>query len=188
MASCLYCNRWILFGGERLNGRHYCSNKCLDEHYGGYLEDHLDPELVEQTLAEVIAQGCPGCGHKRVDARWISRFDTSAGYGSAAESKRLLRSCWRCAFTELRRAAWANFWPTPSSRYDKGIKAHVTSRNWTSLWTRNRRRPSPLLREWVVRDLCQRHQIVVEKSEKRDRKWLQCLYAAASLIGSTSGR
>ena len=171
MASCLYCNRWIIFGGERHNGRRYCSTTCLDEHFGGYLEDHLDPELVEQALAETVAQGCTGCGHKRVDARWISRYVDSADSDGPIESKRLYRSCWRCAVAELRKVAWTNFWTAPYGRYRKLIKARVDRRNWVSLLTRNRRQASPLLREWVVRDLCARHQIVVERPEQTGHGW-----------------
>lgn len=61
MASCDYCNSYILFGGSRQAGRTFCNDTCLKEGRLLLAADRLPQHVVDGEVNEVHQGNCPLC-------------------------------------------------------------------------------------------------------------------------------
>lgn len=62
MASCAYCDSFILFGGVKDAELRYCSAKCAAKGQVLRVARSLPAELVEKQVRAVHAGNCPQCG------------------------------------------------------------------------------------------------------------------------------
>jgi hypothetical protein len=62
MASCAYCDSFILFGGVKEAGQRFCNAKCAGKGQVLRVASTLPAELVEKQVRAVHAGNCPKCG------------------------------------------------------------------------------------------------------------------------------
>ncbi|AIF46330.1 hypothetical protein [Dyella japonica] len=64
MSSCQQCGKSILFGGQTLEGRRYCSAACARSHPLHQMADRVPADVLQRHVAEWRASACPKCKRK----------------------------------------------------------------------------------------------------------------------------
>ena len=62
MASCSYCDSFILFGGKTDQTGHYCSARCQQAGNLLALSHHVPQAQIAQIVAKIHQGNCPRCG------------------------------------------------------------------------------------------------------------------------------
>lgn len=60
--TCVACNSRIRWGGEDVGAYSFCNDTCFERFILSDVVTRLDPEIVEQAIAEVHQGECPECG------------------------------------------------------------------------------------------------------------------------------
>ncbi|HEV7608702.1 MAG TPA: hypothetical protein VGO61_15265 [Steroidobacteraceae bacterium] len=82
MASCAYCDTFILFGGKKHDDLRYCNAECEQKGVLARTASQMSPHEVSRRVAEVHQGDCPNCrGHGPVDVHtsyrvWSALFMT----------------------------------------------------------------------------------------------------------------
>lgn len=63
MASCSYCDSFILFGGRTDQTGRYCNDKCQQAGNLLALSHRLPQAQIDQLVAQIHQGNCPKCGH-----------------------------------------------------------------------------------------------------------------------------
>ena len=96
MASCDYCNSFILFGGARDGNLRYCNDKCRQAGTLLRYSHTLPIDFVKKHVAEVHQGACPKCsGRGPVDVHKAHRVWSALVLTSWSSSPEM--SCKGCA-------------------------------------------------------------------------------------------
>ncbi|MDR1305304.1 MAG: hypothetical protein LBK76_08795 [Verrucomicrobiales bacterium] len=64
MGTCAHCGTVILFGGKKINDRHYCSDTCAKagEAHAAAEQLQIPHDIIERHAQQLFDSDCPVCG------------------------------------------------------------------------------------------------------------------------------
>jgi hypothetical protein len=65
MASCAYCDSWLLFGGKKEGDLRFCNDECRQKGIVLIVAGQIPEAIVQKHVREVHAGPCPSCKQRQ---------------------------------------------------------------------------------------------------------------------------